>query len=37
MGLVQVWERNKGFWKMALGDLLADGLGVLLAFFHWRV
>ncbi len=24
---------TKGFWKMALGDLLADGLGVLLAFF----
>ena len=24
---------TKDFWKMALGDLLADGLGVLLAFF----
>ena len=26
-------KKTKGFWKMALGDLLADGLGVLLAFF----
>ena len=34
----EVWDwfdygkNTKGFWKMALGDLIADGLGVLLAF-----
>ena len=26
-------KETKGFRKMALGDLVADGLGVLLAFF----
>ena len=35
----EVWDwfdygkSTKGFWKMALSDLLADGLGVLLAYF----
>ncbi len=24
-------KETKGFWKMALGDLLADGLGILFA------
>lgn len=23
---------TKGFWKMALGDLVADGLGIIIAF-----
>jgi len=24
---------TKGFWKMALGDLVADGLGIVIAFW----
>lgn len=35
----EIWDwfgygkSTKSFWKMALGDLIADALGVLLAFF----
>ena len=25
-------KETKGFWKMALGDLVADGLGIAIAF-----
>jgi len=25
-------KSTKGFWKMALGDLIADGLGIAIAF-----
>jgi hypothetical protein len=34
----EVWDwfsygkETKGFWKMALGDLVADGLGIAIAF-----
>ena len=34
----EVWDwfkygkDTKGFWKMALGDLVADGLGIAIAF-----
>ena len=27
-------KKTKGFWKMALGDLLADGLGIGLAMIN---
>ena len=26
-------KKTKGFWKMALGDLVADGLGIAIAFW----
>ena len=26
-------KETKGFWKMALGDLVADGLGIVIAFW----
>jgi len=35
----EVWDwfsygkETKGFWKMALGDLVADGLGIVIAFW----
>ena len=25
-------KETKGFWKMALGDLVADGFGIIIAF-----
>ena len=30
-------KETKGFWKMALGDLVADGLGIAIAFLIVRV
>jgi len=29
-------KNTKGFWKMALGDLFADLIGIILAFFIYK-